>query len=167
MFVKNFNNLLIANNYAPDQNEGSPSPMFQVVGTDGNKYTIGFQFFRNYYDGFNTKVFKIDNILFGDSDISENYNQYNIQGNQILIDNMTIKTVYGIDENGRLELCYVVSGTPTSNGTIKEIGLIKNVYRANESVGTSMIYREVLNSPIILEANTPINLMFKIKLLIK
>lgn len=160
MFVKNFNILMVANSFAPNNSEGTST--FSVTKLDGTKLEPSFRVYNAQPHGYNTKLLYIDNILFGDSDYNVTYNQHNIQGTEITLDNMNIIYYYGLQEDGTVELFYRVTGTPTVTSIVREIGLTKKVYTDNNVEGIIMIYRQVLDIPIEFVANETVDLMFKI-----
>lgn len=163
MFLKNFNALLLASSRAGHNSGGSKT--IGLVSLSGVKIFPSFRMWSNEYDDNNTKLFN-GVIYLGDSNIKATYDQYNLQGNRIILDSTTTKTFYALDEDGTSEIFYIISGTPTADAIIREIGLVKDIYNSGVVVGSAMLYREVLATPVALTANTAVDLMFKIKLLI-
>lgn len=165
MFVQNLDKLAIANSYVQtieDNNNNLTMTAFAVKDIQGNLVIPGFRVYNVLNHGYNTKIFSYDNFLFGTSDVSEDYFQYNIQGDDIGIYNRTIEKYFSVAEsNGDIELTLKLGGTPRSNATVKEIALTKNIYTSADTHEV-MFYRCVLPEPITLIAETPINIILKI-----
>lgn len=165
MFVKNFSRLLIGGSYAEYNTNGSA--LFAVTGRDGNAYTPSFSCYSVGNTSNNMRVFTANSFAFGDSDSDVDTNQYDIQGTELSLTNKSMTIGYGFNADGTMVLAYKLKGTPSSDGTIKEVGLFKNIYDNSSNVSTSaLIYREVLDTPISVTQGVAIELLFKIELII-
>lgn len=164
MFVKNFNTLILANSYALFNTVGSST--FAVTDLLGNKFTPGYVCYSQSNDGKNSRILSIDSIILGNSDNNVNYNQYNIQGTEIVLSSPTINRNYGLNEDGTMVAYYELKGTPQRSDTIKEVAFVKKIYNASTSADV-MIRRDVLNTPIIVTEGVEIKIIFNVKFLIQ
>lgn len=169
MFVQNLDKLILANSYVSvygSSDDNKTLDVFKVKDVTGSLITPGFKCYNNANHVFNTKIFLYDNVLFGDSDIAEDYVQYNVQGNNITINDLSIARYYSIDDDGIMELACRITGTPQANAIAKEIALTKKIYTNSGTPEYSdiMMYREVLKTPITFTQNTQIDMIFKIRI---
>lgn len=164
MFTQNFNKLIACLSRYGRNSDGDG--FITLKNLSGADMYVGFKCYNNENDEWNGHLLYAD-IALGDGASAVSNDQYSLQGNEITLDSVTRSRQYGYDADGSIEVAYMVSGTPLADATIREIALVKDIYRYNNLQGKTMIYRELLSTPIQLRANTPVDLMFKVKLLIQ
>lgn len=104
------------------------------------------------------------NIILGTGNTTPTETDYVLSGTVISLTNQTTEVVtQGWNKDGSMEILYKVTGTPTSNATISEIGLVKNFMYDNYNTADVLLAREVLDTPITITSGTPVELYFKLK----
>ena len=103
-------------------------------------------------------------IMLGTGNTTPTVDDYKLSGTTISLTNQVTEVItQGWNSDGSMEILYKVTGTPSANNIIKEIGLVKNVYRNNSNRVDLLLYREVLATPITITSGTPVELYFKLK----
>ena len=161
MFTANFNKILltlslnISNNFV---NGGS---------INLNRYPNGFA--QLYYISSQTYSHNAnilnDYIVLGNGNTEPTKNDYKLSGTVIELTSQATEIVTrGWNKDGSMEILYKVTGTPTSDATISEIGLIKNFYTSNyQDSADVLLAREVLDTPITITNGVAVELYFRLK----
>lgn len=104
-------------------------------------------------------------IVLGTGNTEPNENDYKLSGTVIELTNQTTNIVTrGWNKDGSMEILYKVTGTPTSDATISEIGLVKQFYTSNyQDSADALLAREVLDTPIAITNGVAVELYFKLK----
>ena len=104
-------------------------------------------------------------IVLGTGNTEPNENDYKLSGTVIELTSQTTNIVTrGYNKDGSMEILYKVTGTPTSDAVISEIGLVKYFYTSDsQSSADVLLAREVLATPITITSGTPVELYFKLK----
>ena len=162
MFTNNFQRLFtaIGNLY-----DSASWGYLYVISTTNTKLYPSYKCYNNRVDAYNGLPFSC-NIVLGDSNASEDASQYCIQGNEIAFTDTSLRVLFSNNKDS-IDVSYIFTGTPTANATVKEMALYKPIYQNNNNIGTSMMYREVLDEPIDVVANEAITLQFTITLKIR
>lgn len=104
-------------------------------------------------------------IVLGTGNTEPAENDYKLSGAVISLTNQTTNIVTrGWNKDGSMEILYKVTGTPTSDATINEIGLVKNFYTSDsQNEADVLLAREVLDTPIELTNGVAVELYFRLK----
>lgn len=104
-------------------------------------------------------------IVLGTGNTEPAENDYKLSGTVISLTDQTTNIVtQGWNKDGSMEILYKVTGTPTSDATINEIGLVKNFYTSNSQNSADVLLdREVLDTPIELTNGVAVELYFRLK----
>lgn len=159
MFMNNFQRLFTAIGNLYDSESWG---YLYVISTTNTRLYPSYKCYNYREDSYNGLPFS-GNIVLGDSNTAEDANQYCIQGNEITFTDTSLRVLFSNNKDS-IDVSYIFTGTPTANAIIKEMALYKPIYNKAANIGTSMIYREVLDEPINVVANEAITLQFTIKL---
>lgn len=165
MFTKNFNKILLTLSLNFKTNNTYLDNEYITI----NSYLNWTE--RKYYiDYSNTTVSKKNTnilngyIVLGNGNTEPTENDYKLSGTVISLTDQTTEVVtQGWNKDGSMEILYKVTGTPTSNATISEIGLVKNFYYNLYSTADVLLVREVLDTPIELTNGVAVELYFRLK----
>ena len=103
-------------------------------------------------------------IILGTGNTTPTVDDYKLSGTTISLTNQVTEVVtQGWNNDGSMEVLYKVTGTPSANNIIKEIGLVKKYYHNSSNKIDVLLYREVLATPITITSGTPVELYFKLK----
>lgn len=104
-------------------------------------------------------------IVLGTGNTEPAENDYKLSGTVISLTDQTTNIVArGWNKDSSMEILYKVTGTPTSDATINEIGLVKNFYTSDsQSSADVLLAREVLDTPITITNGVAVELYFKLK----
>lgn len=104
-------------------------------------------------------------IVLGTGNTTPTVDDYKLSGTVISLTNQTTEIIArGWNKDGSMEILYKVTGTPTSNATISEIGLVKNfMYDNYNNTADVLLAREVLDTPIELTNGVAVELYFRLK----
>ena len=125
---------------------------------------------RNYYISNSNGVYAKNanilncNIILGTGNTTPTETDYTLSGTVISLTNQTTEVVtQGWNKDCSMEILYKVTGTPTSDTTISEIGLVKNFMYNSFNTDNVLLAREVLDTPIELTNGVAVELYFKLK----
>ena len=166
MFLKNFTKMIFAMNYS-DDNQNPEYRSFSRVQSysDDNPYSLTANAYSNRNDVQNYKII-YSRLELGTSNTPVEYDQYamgSILDRTEAFDTITVKRTYGLYGDASLEIFFIVTCTPKTDLTIKEVGLSKPIFQNNTEKGRFLIYREVLETPIQLTAGQERSFAIKIK----
>lgn len=161
MFTKNFNKILltlslniISGNFAYNY-----IYLFTYPNNIQRKYFISDA--TNVLQ--NVNIFN-DYIVLGTGNTEPTENDYKLSGTVISLTDQTTEVVtQGWNSDGSMEILYKVTGTPTSDATINEIGLVKNFNYNSFDTTDVLLAREVLDTPITITNGVAVELYFKLK----
>lgn len=165
MFLKNFTKMIFAMNYSDDNQNPEYRPFSRVQSYTGRPYSLTANAYSYVNDVQNYKII-YSRLELGASNIPVEYDQYamgSILDRTEAFDTITVKRTYGLYEDGSLEMFCIVTCTPKTDLTIKEVGLSKPIFQNNTEQGRFLIYREVLETPIQLTAGQERSFAIKIK----
>ncbi len=165
MFLKNFTKMIFAMNYSDDNQNPEYRSFSRVQSYTGQLYSLTANAFSHRNDVQNYKII-YSRLELGASNTPVEYDQYamgSILDRTETFDTITVKRTYGLYEDGSLEIFFIVTCTPKTDLTIKEVGLSKPIFQNDTEQGRFLIYREVLETPIQLTAGQERSFAVKIK----
>jgi hypothetical protein len=165
MFLKNFTKMIFAMNYSDDDREPQYRSFSRVQSFEGELFSLTANAYSYQSDIQNYKII-YSRLELGTSNTPVEYDQYamgSILDRTETFDTITVKRTYGLYEDGSLEIFFIVTCTPKTDLTIKEVGLSKSIFQNNTERGRFLIYREVLETPIQLTAGQERSFAIKIK----
>ena len=166
MFTENFNKILLtlSLNFKTNSNHldnkyinihSYPNWTEYAYYINANSSTVGKQN-TNILNGY---------IVLGNGNTEPTENDYKLSGTVISLTNQTTEVVtQGWGKDDSMEILYKVTGTPTSDATISEIGLVKH-FLSNDYSGSAdvLLAREVLATPITITNGVAVELYFRLK----
>jgi len=165
MFLKNFTKMIFAMNYSDDNREPQYRTFSRVQSFEGRPWSLTADAYGYINDVQNYKII-YSRLELGTSNTPVEYDQYamgSILDQTNDFDTYTVKKTYGLYEDGSLEIFFIVTCTPKTDLTIKEVGLSKPIFQHNTEQGRFLIYREVLETPIQLTVGQERSFAIKIK----
>lgn len=160
MFVSNFHVLMISNSHTPSNTDGGINLQYDILTRSGEIIHPGYRMYSTENQGYNSKLLQFEQVIFGTSDIPEGFQQYNIQGEQIEVENQTVSLNYGLNKNSSM-VYVMVSGTALETKEVKEVAFIKKMNRVDTEF---MIYRKVLDTPIQLSEGESYNFFIAVEI---